>query len=668
MFNILFNIALLLSLTIFFATYPFRNLKHLTSHKVLVGSIIGVIGIIGMLNPLTLYEGVIFDSRTILLTVSGMVFGLIPTAIGAAMIAAYRLIIGGGGIYTGLTTILLSSTVGVVWHHKRYHKVLRRHELFGLEYYLMGVVTHMGMLLAMLLMPSDIRASVVGVMAFPVLVFYPVGTYLLSLLLFSQSRRVVSIAELEKSERLFKTMFEKAPIGMSLTDTHTGRIENVNTSYADMLGYSREELLGRTWEEFTHPEDKALSKAISARLINEPNGTLTLDKRFIRKDGQVMWANLSLSIFTTKDMDKTESLCMTVDITERKQYEQKILNASNHDALTGLYNRVHFEAYVRDMQLSDEQVLTVAFGDVNGLRILNEAFGRDEGNRLLVRIARILESHLPQGDYVSRVGGDEFALFFFDRNPEQVKTILAGMIGEITSLEMMGSVVPSISFGLSTLDAGQRSINEAIKQAEKDLATRKLVDSPHIQGKAVYAIINTLHEKNKREENHSRRVSELCERLAKAYGLGEMACGELRLVGLLHDIGKIAIHESILNKEGRLTADEWKEMKRHAEIGYRILNSVEDMASLAQYVLAHHEHYDGNGYPKGLRGEDIPLQSRIISIADAYDAMTASRPYRKTVSTEQAAAEIKRCSQTQFDPALAEVFIQEVLGLDYSSL
>lgn len=359
---------------------------------------------------------------------------------------------------------------------------------------------------------------------------------------------------------------------------------------------------------------------------------------------------------------------MTVDITERKQYEQKILYASNHDALTGLFNRVHFEAYVRDLQISDDQILTVAFGDVNGLRILNEAFGRDEGNRLLSRIARILETHLPEGDYVSRVGGDEFALFFFNRNTDQVETILGGVTSDIASLEMMGSVVPSMSFGLASLDTAQGSINEAIKQAEKDLATRKLVDSPHTQGKAVYAIINTLHEKNKREENHSRRVSELCERLAKAFGLGEMAANELRLVGLLHDIGKIAIHESILNKEGRLTAEEWKEMKRHSEIGYRILNSVEDMAGLAQYVLAHHEHYDGNGYPKGLRGEEIPLQSRIISIADAYDAMTASRPYRKTVSTEQAAQEIKRCSQTQFDPVLAKVFIEDVLGLDYPSL
>lgn len=668
MFNILFNIALLLALTVFFATYPFRNLRKLTSHKVLVGLLIGLIGIMVMLNPLTLYEGVIFDSRTILLTVSGMILGLIPTLIGAAMMAIYRLIVGGSGIYTGLITIAISSAVGVVWHVERYQTVLNKHEIFGLEYYLVGLVTHLGMLAAMLLIPSDIRSSVVRIMAFPILVVYPVGTYLLSLLLFNQARRIVSVTELEKSERLFKTMFEEAPIGMSLTDLETGEIENINQSYATMLGYTKEEMLGRKWKEFTHPEDIQISLETTERLSNTMVGPLSIDKRFLRKDGQVLWANLSLSVFSTKDMGKFGSLCMTVDITERKQYEQKILYASNHDALTGLYNRVHFENYVRDLQLSEDQMLTVAFGDVNGLRILNEAFGRDEGNSLLFRIARILEKHLPQGDYVSRVGGDEFALFFFNRTTDQVESLLGSVTADITSLEMMGSVIPSMSFGLSALNAAQRSINEAIKQAEKDLATRKLVDSPHAQGKAVYAIINTLHEKNKREENHSRRVSELCEKLAKAYGLGEMATSELRLVGLLHDIGKIAISESILNKEGRLTYEEWKEMKRHAEIGYRILNSVEDMASLAQYVLAHHEHYDGNGYPKGLKGEEISLQSRIISIADAYDAMTATRPYREKVSIEQAAREIKRCAGTQFDPSLAKVFVQEVLSLDYESL
>lgn len=669
MFNILFNIAILLALVVFFATYPFRNLKQMGSYQLLIGCIVGVIGVLVMLNPLTLFDGVIFDSRTILLTVSGMIFGFGATMIGALIMAVYRIYLAGSGLAMGLATIVFSSSVGIIWHRWRYQKVLIKHEYFELEYWLVGLVSHACMLCATLFLPSEVRGDVFRTMALPILGIYPIGTYLLSLLLFSQARRLAALSELAKSERLFKTMFEQAPIGMSLTDLKDGgRIENINQSYADMLGYTQEELVGKRWSDFTHPDDVELSRSVTSRLTEGATGSLSLDKRFIRKDGSVMWANLSLSVFPSTETDRLESLCMTVDITERKQNEQRILYASNHDALTGLYNRVHFEEFVRTFTLARGQTVTVAFGDVNGLRIINEAFGRDEGNNLLKRIAAILEKHLPPGDYLSRTGGDEFAIFFFNRKTEYAQAILKEITSDIAEMEAMGSVITSMSFGLAVLDSRQQNINEAIKQAEKDLATRKLLDGNYTQGKAIYAIMNTLHEKNKREELHSRRVSELCEHLAHTAGLGDVAVSELRLAGLLHDIGKIAIHESILNKEGRLDYEEWKEMKRHAEIGYRILNSVEDMAAIAQYVLAHHEHYDGNGYPKGLRGEEIPLQSRIIAIADAYDAMTALRPYREVVGSEQAAREIKRCERTQFDPVLARIFIEDVLNLDYEHL
>lgn len=668
MINVLFNIALLLAMSVFFATYPFKNLKKLTSHRILAGLVIGMIGILVMLSPFVLFEGVVFDSRTILLVVSGMIFGWLPTTIASISMAIYRIYTGGTGVLPGLATIISSASIGILWHNRRYKTVLEEKQGLGIEFYLVGVVTHIVMLLCMLLMPASVRMQVISSMSFPILVFYPLGTYLLSLLLFGQAHRIQAIANLEKSERLFKMMFEQAPIGMSLTDLKTGAIENVNHSYLAMLGYSKEEMLEKTWSEISHPEDIEYSRSITKSMAMGNHGPFNFDKRFIRKDGTILWANLSLAVFTTSDMEKDESLCMTVDITDRKMYEQKILYASNHDALTGLYNRVHFEAYVRDLNVKEHPSVTVAFGDVNGLRILNEAFGREEGDRLLRRIAQILQKGLKREDYVSRVGGDEFALILFDRTEEEASALLSSLMTEISSLEMMGSVKPSMSFGVSRLSQEKDTINEAIKQAEKDVATRKLVDSPQLRGQAVYAIINTLHEKNKREESHSRRVSELCEKLAKAYGMGTMAAAEMRLVGLLHDIGKIAIHESILNKEGKLTSDEWKEMQRHSEIGYRILNSVEDMASLAHYALAHHERFDGKGYPKGLLAEAIPLQARIITIADSYDAMTANRSYRQAVSTEEAAREIKRCAGTQFDPELAKIFVSEVLKLNWDEL
>lgn len=668
MSNILYNISMLLALSVFFTTYPFKDLRRLTSHHLLVGVIIGVVGILVMLNPLRFADGIFFDSRTILLVVSGMVFGTMPTLIGAAILLIYRLAIGGPGLYTGIFTIIMSASIGIVWHRFRFEATLGKKSLNSIELFLVGLVTHIGMFLALWLLPSSSRGIVVRTMATPIFAIYPLGTYLLALLLFSQARRVADQIETKKSERLFKTMFEEAPIGMSLTDMESGKIMNINQSYLDLLGYERHEMEGRMWEEFTHPGDKIASDEATEAMHSDEAKVLNLDKRLIRKDGSVVWLNLSLSTFATTDMDHLESLGMALDVTERKNQEQRILWASDHDALTSLYNRVHFENYVQSLERRHSSPLIVAFIDVNGLKILNEAFGRDEGNHLLKRIAEILESHLPEGDYLSRVGGDEFALFFFDKGIEEVEARLASASDAITRLDIMGSVAPSISWGASVVDWQERSLNDAIKEAEMNLASRKVIDSPNMRGKAVYAIINTLYEKNRREELHSRRVSELSEKLARAYGMGEKAASELRLVGLLHDIGKIAIDEAILNKDEELDSDQWRQMKRHCEIGYRLLSSVEEMASFALPILCHHERYDGRGYPKALAGEEIPLASRIISIADAFDAMTAPRPYRTPLSTEEAAREIKECSSAQFDPHLARTFVEQVIGLDWQTL
>lgn len=163
---------------------------------------------------------------------------------------------------------------------------------------------------------------------------------------------------------------------------------------------------------------------------------------------------------------------------------------------------------------------------------------------------------------------------------------------------------------------------------------------------------------------HGHRIACLCRRLELSLGLSKDQCSELELLSLFHDIGKLFICNSILSKPGPLTAAEWEEIKRHPEIGYRIANSVHEPKPIAGYIHSHHERWDGTGYPRGLKGETIPLLSRLLAVADAYDAMTQSWPYRKAMSHAAAKAEIIRCRGTQFDPRVADAFLQALEGQD----
>jgi putative nucleotidyltransferase with HDIG domain len=173
-------------------------------------------------------------------------------------------------------------------------------------------------------------------------------------------------------------------------------------------------------------------------------------------------------------------------------------------------------------------------------------------------------------------------------------------------------------------------------------------------------ITNTLFAKNGRELIHSKNVSLLAENLAENMGFDKDNINLMRLTGLMHDIGKIGIPDSILNKDDRLTAEEYDEIMNHPEIGYRILSSVNEFSELSDFVLEHHEKWDGTGYPQGLKGEAIKIEARMISICDAFDAMLTLRTYREVLSREDAIAEIKRCAGSQFDPAIAEVFVKMI--------
>ena len=348
------------------------------------------------------------------------------------------------------------------------------------------------------------------------------------------------------------------------------------------------------------------------------------------------------------------------EVAERKIKEEENLYLSYHDVLTGLYNRRFYEEEIKRLDNEENLPISIIIGDVNGLKLINDAFGHSKGDELLYKAALAIKNACRKDDIVARWGGDEFVILLPKTEPEEVERVIKEIKVQYLN-QQVNALSISISFGWDAKKATDEDIQKVLKSAEDYMYKHKIIQNEGMRGNTINTIINTLHEKNPREELHSKRVSEICQAIGKAMGFTELEVSKLKVVGLLHDIGKIAIEEGILNKPGKLTEHERDEIKRHPDIGYRILASSYEMLGLAEYILAHHERWDGSGYPKGLKGEAIPKVARIIALADTYDAMTSERSYRKPLSEEVVFAEIINNAGSQFDPEIARIFVEKVL-------
>ena len=298
--------------------------------------------------------------------------------------------------------------------------------------------------------------------------------------------------------------------------------------------------------------------------------------------------------------------------------------------------------------------------DVNGLKLTNDAFGHSAGDLLLQRIAAILNKECRTQDIVARIGGDEFIILLPETDSVNAAAIISRINKAIAS-ERIENLVLSASIGFAVKKGSSENMNDIFKQAEDEMYRNKLSESSSVRSKTIDLILNSLFEKNDREMYHSNRVGNFCEDIATAMNFSKDDISQMKIAGLMHDIGKIGISEELIDKSEELRPYEWNEIKRHSEIGYRILGSVNEFSKIADYVLEHHEKPDGTGYPKGLKTDEISMQAKIISIADSYDAMTSQRKYKKSLSPEEAVAEIKKCCGTQFDFDIAKIFVEKVL-------
>ncbi|MFH1694057.1 MAG: HD domain-containing phosphohydrolase [Bacillota bacterium] len=646
------NIVLLFALVFIYASTNISTGPSKLKQKILLGFIIGGFAVLLMLNPWEIQQGAIFDTRSALMSVSGVFFGPLTTLIAVIVAATYRISIGGSGVYAGVATIVSTATLGLLW--LRIRSFLPKMSV-ELEYYLLGLFAHIITVLCFLLFPWPMAFDVIKNTAIPYLVIFPIVTMILALSLNNQKQRLKSL-ELIKSQQVL--------LQSSLDSTSSMEIFAIDTKYQYLAfnKYHAENMLhyyGVTIKKGMNYLNCIDSDKMALRIKNLIDDALlgVPVKKIL--EVEVKKNKYLEELYTPIRSDQDDIIGVTVfseDVTDSYNHAQSILNLSYRDHLTNLYNRRHYTEELIRLDNEKYYPLSIIIADINGLKIMNDAFGHVAGDELLKNVADVFIDTFKKDNRIARIGGDEFIVLLPNTTKEKTQAFIEELKQNIGKHKVRDMIF-SVSFGVAT-KIDDEPIQDVVGRAENDMYTHKLFEITSHRNETIKTILKTLHEKNPREELHSNRVSDICISIGHALNMTNDDLNLLKMISNLHDIGKIAIDDSILNKPGKLNEKEWEIIMKHPEIGFRILSTTPEYLEIAEDILSHHERYDGKGYPRGLKGDAIPIRARIISVADAYDAMISERPYRKPLTHNEAIQEIKINAGSQFDPAITKIFIK----------
>lgn len=509
-------------------------------------------------------------------------------------------------------------------------------------------------------LPSIFDSKSVGNIVGPTLV-------LILLISYFELSRKEAVQELQKTNEVLKDskdelrlILDSAAEGIYGVDRE-GRCTFCNAGCLELLGYKAEdELLGKDMHlllKHSKKDGTPLKKSACDIYIAFLSGKKAHreDEVFHKKDGSAINVEY-FSYPKYRDGASDGAVVTFFDVTERKKDEEEIKYLSYHDSLTGLYNRSCLQVITKKYDKEEYLPVSVIFGDLNGLKLTNDVFGHAAGDELLIKASEVLKKVCRKKDMIARVGGDEFIILLPNTDLSNAGRVIERIKGELRQ-EKITAIKCSMALGLDKKDSMDQELELTIKNAENEMYREKSLSRKVFGLETVNYIMASLHARSPREELHSQNISVLCGRMGAALGWPEAAVKRMRDAGYYHDIGKIVLPDALILKTDPLTLHEKTEKQQHAVIGYRILNLFDSTLDLAEAVYYHHENWNGSGYPKGLKGPEIPIQSRIIAIAERYDFLTNSQnvsPY----SSEEALAQMRCQSGIKYDPSLVELFIK----------
>lgn len=364
-----------------------------------------------------------------------------------------------------------------------------------------------------------------------------------------------------------------------------------------------------------------------------------------------------------------------------------LLTFVNRDGLTNLYNHRYFHEYLKDYfkkQDIDKKPVSLIMMDLDGFKAYNDIFGHQQGDQVLRTVARLIKQNIKKGQIACRYGGEEFGLILTDVTKEQAAEFASHLKEIVDSYVFEGQDhLPrhnlTISAGVSQSMGKDDTPVALIDRTDAALYRAKFLRSNRVEMFAsifdefshnhgedgqllnalqpIKTLITVINSRDRYTYSHVERVVLFCEKVADYMKMDYETKKKLICAAYLHDLGKINVPKELLITDEKLTVEQWEELKKHPKDSAEIIAHIPELKNLVPIVLSHHERYDGNGYPNGMKGEEIPYLARLLTLADSFDAMTHRRPYKPTKTVEQAYQEIRTHSGTQFDPQLTETFI-----------
>lgn len=441
----------------------------------------------------------------------------------------------------------------------------------------------------------------------------------------------------------------------------------ISDDFSKITNVDPSTLIGKKFSEIAIDcTEKICFKEIYFNVI--PNIKLKFDT-YIRDLGRWYLINV---FYNYTDTEK-QMIIYFIDITEIKGNNFRLIDSDKYksniiylkdkeklyyrDKLTGLYNKNFFEEELLRLDTKRQLPMSIIMGDINGLKLINDAFGHGMGDGALQKAAEIMTQSFREEDIISRVGGDEF-IVLLPKTSEETANEIVDRIKLKCENNVLDFVKVSISFGVATKTEENEDIHKIIKKAEDRMYFKKLSESKAAKLSMIKFLKSRLAKITYETRSHYERLKTTTLLMANALNLSDNEKEELRLLCEFHDIGKIGVSKNILQKEGTLNNEEWENVKRHSEIGYYIAREFRDSKPIDELILIHHERWDGKGYPGLFKENEIPLVARIFAIADAYDVMVNDRPYKSLMTKYEALKEISAQAGKQFDPDIANLFVK----------